>query len=249
MIYRIIGFIKKHYHRHIHGRKSGVLDIEPATRFGGHYDEWRDKRVDWMLKVYGNELGGKTVLEVGCGYGQIGHAFMTRGASVTFSDARREHLDVIRSNFAGNCQTVLCDLDESFPAGRFDIVLHLGVLYHLRNPEEALRRACQATDTLFLETEVIDSDDPYSKEELFERGYDQAFGEVGSRPSAAYVERVLTECGFLFHRLDTPDCNSPPHVYDWTPRNDKRNEIGLRRFWYCRRSEPASAGNLAQGKV
>lgn len=236
MVHRLLRFLKRIYHQKIHRRKPGVLGAGSVERFAGHYDEWREKRVAWMLKKIAKEVAGITVLEVGCGYGQIDYEFMRLGAKVTFSDARREHLDVVNNRYSSECKTVLCDLDTDFPDGRYDLVLHLGVLYHLRNPEEAIRRACASTDHMFLETEVVDSDDPYGKYELFEIGYDQAYGEVGTRPSTAYVERVLKDCGFIFDRLSGPDCNAPPHFYDWRAQNDGRYEIGLRRIWYCRRS-------------
>jgi hypothetical protein len=66
-----------------------------------------------------------------------------------------------------------------------------------------------------------------------EAGFDQAFNNRGCRPSAAYVENLLTTNGFQFRRLDDPILNSDFHNYSWTVTESKEWRHGLRRFWVC----------------
>ena len=82
---------------------------------------------------------------------------------------------------------------------------------------------------------MSDSDDPYftvnATESLFV--LDQALNGVGSRPSPAFVERILKEEGFVFKMLRDARCNSGPHTYDWTVKNTKSYAHGQRRFWFA----------------
>lgn len=50
------------------------------------------------------------------------------------------------------------DLDEGL--GRFDLLFHSGVLYHLENPVEHLFRIRNLSDRMYLETHYLSEDDP-----------------------------------------------------------------------------------------
>ncbi len=84
---------------------------------------------------------GSKVLDVGCGPGVVASALAARGCSVWGVDADPAAADVARPH----CQrVVVADLESfdfaaAFPE-RFDVVLALDVLEHLRNPGEVLRR-------------------------------------------------------------------------------------------------------------
>lgn len=213
-------------------RVRGRRPQQAADLFVGHYDDWREKRIAAIIDHYGaNFFAGKTVLEVGCGYGDIGHAIAELGADVTYSDARPEHLDVLKGRWP-DAKTQVVDLDAGWPFARHDIVLHIGVLYHLRTPELALRDAIRGGKWLVLETEVVDSSDATRTINVGEDGLDQAFNGVGSRPSTAYVERVLHDAGCTFTRVTDDRCNAGVHVYDWPDRNTGEWRDGLRRFWF-----------------
>jgi SAM-dependent methyltransferase len=212
--------------------------------FGGHYEEWRNKRIKAIIDHYGPDFfRNKRVLEVGCGYGDIGAAIAARGAIVTCSDARQEHLDVVKQRHP-SVEVLKADMDSARPiSGKWDVLIHMGLLYHLGNPETALIDACSLTDYLVLETEVCDSDDAHFLVRLTDLenagvsgAYDQAFNIVGARPSAAFVERVITSCGMTFDRQWSSSCNSSFHEYDWTPKNDGSWRHGLRRMWFAKRS-------------
>jgi 2-polyprenyl-3-methyl-5-hydroxy-6-metoxy-1,4-benzoquinol methylase len=175
--------------------------------FEGHY-------VRWSL---GEEFfKEKTLLEVGAGHGHIGAHFAGLGAEVTCSDGRREHVITMRENFNGlrifgnDIKVVSCDLDIGFPRGDWDIIVHMGVLYHLRHPVEALHRALHNLldgGTFILESEVVNSDDPDARVRRIETGYDQAIKGKGVRLSAAGIEKVLDQY-LQWERFDDPRLNS-----------------------------------------
>jgi len=204
-----------------------------SPRFGDHYDGWRTRRIAAITDHYGaGWFAGRSVLEVGCGYGDIGAAVAKLGASVTCSDAVAGHLKVVARRHP-EVRIMRADLDAGWPfADRYDLLLHLGVLYHLEDPEAAIRQALTAADHIVLETEVSDSDDPAFNVRTAEKGYDQAFNHVGCRPSPAFVERVLTDAGRAFDRVTDDRCNHWIHRYDWPVENTGAHESGRRRMWF-----------------
>lgn len=214
-----------------------VPHVAEEARFLEHYPEWRIARLTAIRWHYGDAFfAGKRLLELGCGYGDIGAALAQLGARVTCSDAREEHLARVRERWP-HLQTVRADLDREWPFDRFDVILHLGVLYHLEPSHGSLRRACRSCAHLVLETEVCDSADPTLVLTVDEDGYDQAFGGKGCRPTGARVEALLAEEGMTFERVTDGRCNSGWHKYDWPIRNTGRYEDGLRRFWFAAKGQ------------
>jgi len=221
--------------RQQHAEQAGgrYWHLDKTQRFSEHYVDWREKRINAIIQHYGQEFfAGKKVLELGCGYGEIGAAFAHLGAKVTCSDARPEHLDVVRQRHP-KVQTVQADLDRGWPfKGKWDLILHLGLLYHLRAPEPSILWACEAGQHVVLETEVCDSLDPRLILRTQESGYDQANNGRGCRPSTGCIETILGECDKIFDRLQDSSCNSGMHTYDWAELNTGSWRHGLRRLWF-----------------
>jgi tRNA (mo5U34)-methyltransferase len=70
----------------------------------------------------------------------------------------RAGFDLAHRTLGSAVEPVLCDFaeDDLAPLGTFDVVLFLGVLYHLRDPLGALRRLHSVTgDVAVIETEAI----------------------------------------------------------------------------------------------
>lgn len=206
--------------------------VRPAPAFE-HYDDWRAKRIAAITDHYGaGWFSNQSLLEVGCGHGDIGAAFADLGAHVTCSDAVAEHL-VVAAERHPAVQIVRADLDAGWPfAKRYDLLLHLGLLYHLADPEAALQQALGAADHVVIETVVADSDDPTLSISTTEKGYDQAYNRIGCRPSPAFVERVLAAGGRPFERITDDRCNSGYHRYDWQPGASGEARAWLRAMWF-----------------
>jgi len=174
----------------------------------------------------------KTLLELGCGHADIGNMFYELGAIVTSSDVRKEHLDIVTTKYP-NIKTLLIDGDNDSIKDKYDIILHWGLLYHLKEIEIHLEKVSQKCDVLLLETEISDSDDPQFYQSINEDGYDQAYNQKGIRPSPAYVEHLLGKNGFQFKLIKDSILNSSFHCYDWDITNSRGYRNGLRRFWIC----------------
>ena len=66
--------------------------------------------------------------------------------------------DLARTILKSKVETTVCDLMETRVEliGQFDVVLYLGVLYHMENPLESLRRVAQLTrEVAIIETEAV----------------------------------------------------------------------------------------------
>jgi tRNA (mo5U34)-methyltransferase len=111
---------------------------------------------------------GKTVLDIGAWDGFFSFEAERRGASrVVAMDyycwlqseghPSKAGFELARRAFASSVEDVTLDVLELGPErlGMFDVVLFLGVLYHVRHPLLALERVFSVTsDLLILETEV-----------------------------------------------------------------------------------------------
>lgn len=208
--------------------------------FDGKYLEWNQKRIKGIIDFYGHPfMHQKKVLDLGCGYGDIGGALHRLGADITAVDARQDHLKIVSKKYPG-IKTIKADLDRSWPfIGKvFDLVLDLGLLCHIDNYEAHLRSVCASATHLILETAVCDSDDPYKCVKITENKaiYDLSANGIGSYPSVAAIERVLKECGFSFKRRDDSKFNAGDYSYNWQAQNNGEAKISKRRIWFAVKS-------------
>ena len=208
--------------------------------FDGLYLEWNHKRAKVIVDHFGHQFFyGKKVLDLGCGHGDMGAAFYRLGADVTCVDARNEHLKVASKKFPG-IKVVKSDLDKEWSFNNFDLVLNLDLICHIKNFENHLRNACYSTSYIVVETAVCDSDIATMCPVLTENKdlYDWSFNGFSSRPTAAMVERIFTECGMEFKRFDSAKLNiSNKYLYDWNLSNTGTCDITKRRFWIATRTK------------
>jgi hypothetical protein len=109
-----------------------------------------------------SSLHGLTAVDLACHQGWFAHQLKELGVGdVLAVDARPEHIaDVALINQAARSQvrTHLSDVHavSKEQIGTFDIVLCLGLIYHLENPVGALRKARELCQGLcFVETQVV----------------------------------------------------------------------------------------------
>ena len=202
--------------------------------FEGNYNLWREKRYNRILKKYGEDFfKDKTLLELGCGEGDLGNMFSKLGAIVTCVDGRKKYIDTCKELYP-HLQSFVFDLNVGLGTNNyFDIILHTGLLYHLINVDQSIIQCTKQCNWLILETEVCNSFDPHTILYVNEYdGFDQSLNAKGSRPSPEYIERILQENNFSFEKI-SDELNIGWHIYDWERNNTKEYYDGLRAFWFC----------------
>lgn len=168
-------------------------------------------------------LDGKHVLDVGAWDGFYSFEAARRGAArVVATDSfvwegrtwgSKDSFDLARTALGldGVVEDRLIDAMELSPdrlGGTFDVVLHLGVLYHLRDPVTALERAASCcSDLLVLETETAVNFIPYAAAR-FHPGT-----SLNNDPTNWYQYNVRALTGLLseigFRRVDVIHRSSP----------------------------------------
>jgi SAM-dependent methyltransferase len=161
-------------HRRIAGQRWTAhnirLDAECTTIPGEPDFLETDLRLKAILRVldmlFGANLGGVRVADLGCLEGGFSLALAQRGAEVLGVEARHRNIEkatVLKDHFGlRNLKFQTADVKEFAPdaGGQFDAVLALGILYHLDQPAQWLRRVAAATRrVLILDTHFAPAED------------------------------------------------------------------------------------------
>lgn len=138
-----------------------------STYDDGALDSIHDTRLRMLQQVidahFGGTLAGRTAIDIACHQGWFATKLAGWNADdVLAVDARTEHVadtTLIRDALQlGKLRVEQSDVHALDPArtGRFDLVLMLGLIYHLENPIGALRQARALTrDACVVETQVV----------------------------------------------------------------------------------------------
>ena len=128
---------------------------------------WDTRQILERLKLP-EDLSGQTVLDIGCWDGFYSFAAERRGArrvlatdSFTWqrkSWGSKDGFELARRALGSRVEDLEIDVLELSPerVGVFDVVLFLGVLYHMKHPMLALERVAAVTARLLVVETVID---------------------------------------------------------------------------------------------
>ncbi len=124
-----------------------------------------------LVESQDGSLKGKRVLDIACNSGFWSFQCALLGADVVGFDARPELIEqgnLIKSIVGlNNVEFRVLDFWDMNPEsldGTFDVVLNLGILYHLPDPLETLRLTkAMARKNILLDTGVHPSDEPVIK--------------------------------------------------------------------------------------
>lgn len=206
---------------------------------GTFYEQWRANRFAAVLDHSGrNFFKGKKILELGAGNGDFGNMFYQLGANVTCFEGREENVKALKEKYPHlNAHVVDLDDAENFEymigLEHYDVVLHVGLLYHLLNMEESLSTFMEYCDHMILETEVMDSDqDGYFVTTEDASRVTSSLDGVATRPTTAFLKRIIKDNGWEIEHPKNPKAiNTHPYIYDWKPGN-KGLLYGARVMWF-----------------
>jgi tRNA (mo5U34)-methyltransferase len=191
------------------------IDFGAGILTPGQIKTAKIRRMSRML-FDGLDLKGRTLLDVGCWDGAYSIEAARRGAAVTATDhfvwhhvpARRQAFDLAIAHLAPTIKAIDIPVEELNTAslGRFDIVLFLGVLYHLRHPLAELERVAQlAQDTLIVETRMTMR---HIRKPVMQFHPGASLEEDPTNwwtPNRRCVEEMLRDIGFRQIRFTQPD--------------------------------------------
>lgn len=145
------------------------------------------------LACLGLDVAGRSVLELGCGVGELTSYYVDRGCRVLATDARLSNVMAVRSRFP-DCEVAQVSLANrsSLPAERFDVVHAYGLLYHLHDPESAVEAMSSCCGGLLLLESVVHPT-AFGPNPTQEDGSDptQAVDGIGSRPGREWLYDLL----------------------------------------------------------
>ena len=164
-----------------------------------------------------DDLSGKTVIDVGAWDGYMSFWCEERGADVVAVDSKawdvslagtsmfphhnthRRGFDLAHKARQSKVRPIVSEVYDLTPdsTGRFDVVLLLGVLYHLRHPLLAIERMSElTTDLLVVESAVL----PFSEERTIAKflPHDELNRDPSNwwLPSVECVTSMLHDVGF-----------------------------------------------------
>jgi SAM-dependent methyltransferase len=183
------------------------------------YRRHTSRRLEHLASL-GLELAGKSVLEVGAGIGEHTSFYLDRGCRVLATDARPENVSALRKRFP-DCRAGRLDLGAG-PAPlreRFDVVHAYGLLYHVGDPESAIRFMSSCCDgMLLLETVVHPSSDGPNAVAEDARDPTQASDGFGCRPGRCWLFHVLrSHFGHVYVPITQPRHEEFPLEWDAVP--------------------------------
>jgi len=162
-------------------------------------------------------VAGRRVLELGAGVGDHTTYYLDRGCDVTLTEARAENIAVLRSRFPRG-KIILMDAEnpEALEGSPFDVVHCYGLLYHLKNPERALKYVSDScAGMLFLETCVsFGVEKAVNLVEEPTSDPTQSFSGTGCRPTRPWIYDKLKE-GFPYVYCPVTQPNHEEFPLDW----------------------------------
>jgi len=186
--------------------------------------EMREAEIAFLRRVipaWQSTLGLRTAFDIGCGVGYFSAMLRDLGFQTCAADARAENISEACGRHPGIDFRVADVEGQALSAfGEFDLVLCVGLLYHLENPLRALRNLHTLTGKLLLlESMAVPDDEPYLIVLDEPLGEDQSLGAVSCYPSEGAIVKMAYRVGF-------------PHVYRFRDLPDHENyrpAIGRKR--------------------
>jgi len=172
-----------------------VFDSPNTVRF----NQARRNLLAELLPLWQTEFGLKTAMDVGCGLGYFSEMLVELGFKTRAIEGRPENAAEARQRVPGlEVQIADAEDDSLRSAGSYDLVLGLGLLYHLENPFRAIRNLYALTGRiLIIDSMCIPSKLPvmHLREENF-AAEDQGLTPAVFYPSEACLVKMLYRAGF-----------------------------------------------------
>lgn len=229
---KIASFPRWHYSFNLSGHKTPIFDQKLATRHRQRARHFFDPMVDLL----GGSLRGKRVLDIGCNAGWWSLRAIRTGADYVLGiDGRRMHVDQANLVFTVKgvqrerydfVEANLFDFDIG-GFGDFDVVLCLGLFYHISKPVELMELISTVnTDLLVVDTAVCRTEGSYFevRREDLEDPRNAVDYELVMVPSVKAMHDLARQFGYSAVTLK-------PNFATYRGASDFRS--GTRRAFFC----------------
>ena len=231
---RIDSFSRWHYQFDLKGNPTPIFDKKVAIR----HRQRKKYFFDPLVRLLGGSLAGKRVLDLGCNAGFWSLRAIGGGCDYILGiDGRQEHID--QANFVFEVKEIpkrrydfvegnIFDLDlRKF--GKFDVVLCLGLMYHISKPMELLEQISKVdSDVLVIDTTIAKAQGSYLriKHEPLNEPRNAVDHELVMIPTERAVHELVTHFGYSVVTLE-------PQFDNYSGSQDYRR--GDRKAFVCAR--------------
>lgn len=240
---KIGSFERWHYRFDFDGIQTPIWDPSRVNR----HEQRKNHLFDPLTELYGGSLAGKRVLDLGCNAGYWALEAIERGCDfVAGIDGRAMHIEQARFVFEAKdvdkeryefLQGDIFEMDLS-SLGRFDVVLCLGLLYHISKHVELLEKISEVNDDVLLIDTTL-SLAPGShlvlRSESLDSPRDAVDYEIAMTPTRRAVAEMIKLFGYGVVVLK-------PRFSDYTGCRDFRQ--GRRRGFLCAKRSQLSRSGL-----
>jgi SAM-dependent methyltransferase len=235
---RVASFPRWHYEFDLNGVRTPIFNRKHVNR----HEQRKRSFFAPLLQLCDGSLAGRRVLDLGCNAGFWSLTALEAGAEFVLGlDGRQMHIN--QANLVFDVKRIAperyrFEVGDFFQVdlsseGPFDIVLCLGLLYHVTKPFELVERISAWNSDLL----VIDTSVDSSRAELFRvhgqdprNPRDALAGDLALRPSRRGVASLVTSQGYDSIKMLRPRFSS------WQGSRDYR--IGTRRAFICSKETP-----------
>lgn len=217
MIEKINSFPRWHYQFNLNGYLTPIHDKTKINR----HKERKKYFFDPVVKLLGGDLSGKRVLDLGCNAGFWSLQAIESGCEfVVGIDGRKMHIDQANLVFeaknieSSRYQFIEADVfDVNYEElGEFDIVLYLGLMYHINKPIELMEKiSIVNSDLLIIDTGISTIDGSYLS--IHSENLDDPRNAIASelifRPTSQAVLDIVRHFGYNV-------CMLEPNFKDYT---------------------------------
>jgi SAM-dependent methyltransferase len=220
-------------------RKSGydLIPATPALQFQSeHYTRHNARRLEHLASLR-ITVAGKSVLEVGAGIGDHSTYYLDRGCPMTITEARPENLRYLHRRYPdGNILCLDMESPAPLPGAPFDVVHCYGLLYHLKDPDQALEFLSRNTrEMLFLES-CVSFGEKEATNLVNEVRSDptQAWSGTGCRPTRPWLFKRLQSL-YQYVYVPTTQPNHEEFPIDWTAPEKHKSPLSRAVFIAARK--------------
>lgn len=214
---KIASFPRWHYEFDLDGLVTPIFDERHITR----HEQRSRYFFDALVDVCGGSLKGLRVLDLGCNAGWWSLKSIDAGCDfVAGIDGRQMHVDQANLVFeakhvdARRYEFIVGNvLSDPWPAEDFDVILCLGLLYHISKPVELMERiAATKADLVVIDTQIIDAGGSYWL------SYREPLNEARNAIDYETVLHPSRKCGHRPSKAIWVRCRSATAKHDRLPR-------------------------------